>query len=68
MELRFHHVRDFAKDLAYVNTDDNRADPLTKPVPSPKYLQMFFPPTTKKQVRAHMNMVEVNLFQVGILH
>ena len=43
MNLRFHTVRDYAKDLCYCPTDLNRADPLTKPLANRKYLSMFKP-------------------------
>jgi hypothetical protein len=41
MEVRLHTLRDFAKDLCYVPTEVNKADPLTKPVPGDKYIGMF---------------------------
>ena len=41
MSLRYHIVRDFAKDLCYVPTGVNRADPLTKPSVGDKYISMF---------------------------
>eukprot|EP00392_Amoebophrya_sp_AT5.2_P018481 g19033.t1 len=43
INLRFHMVRDHAKDLCWVPTDLNRADPLTKKVPTHLYLKMFHP-------------------------
>ena len=45
IQLRFHVVRDFAKYLAYVPTEVNRADPLTKPLTGPKYVGLFHIPT-----------------------
>jgi hypothetical protein len=41
MEVRLHTLRDFAKDLCYVPTEINKADPLTKPVPAEKYIGMY---------------------------
>jgi hypothetical protein len=41
MNLRYHIVRDFARDLCYCPTDVNRADPLTKPLVGGKYVSMF---------------------------
>ena len=41
MNLRFHVVRDHFKDLCYVPTDLNKADPLTKGLVGSKYLSMF---------------------------
>ena len=43
INLRFHEVRNYAKDLCHVKTDRNLADPLTKPVNSANYLNLFFP-------------------------
>ena len=34
-------VKGYAKDLCCVNTDVNRADSLTKPLPRSKYLELF---------------------------
>ena len=41
MSLRFHMVRDHCRDLCYVPTGENKADPLTKGLVGEKYLSMF---------------------------
>tara|TARA_B100000586_G_scaffold243223_1_gene197521 strand:- start:2 stop:718 length:717 start_codon:yes stop_codon:yes gene_type:complete len=41
MNLRYHLVRDHFKDLCYCPTDINKADPLTKPLVSSKYISLF---------------------------
>ena len=41
IHLRYHVVRDHVKDLCYVPTDVNKADPLTKPLVNSKYLSLF---------------------------
>ena len=41
MNLRFHVVRDYFRDLCYCPTALNRADPLTKPLCGEKYINMF---------------------------
>ena len=41
MSLRLHTVKDHVRDLAYVPTHLNRADPLTKPLSGPSYVSMF---------------------------
>ena len=41
--LRYHTVRDHARDLCFVPTKENRADGLTKQIPQPKLLEMFAP-------------------------
>ena len=41
INLRYHVVREYSKDLAYCPTDINRADPLTKALPSMKYMEFF---------------------------
>jgi hypothetical protein len=41
MLLRFHMVRDHVRDLCWVPTDKNLADPLTKALTGGKYLNMF---------------------------
>ena len=43
--LRLHQVREYARDIAYVPTGINRADPLTKPMPKP--LMVFRTPTSE---------------------
>ena len=43
MDLRFHMVREHAKDLAFCPTDLNRADPLTKGLVGNKYISLFKP-------------------------
>ena len=41
INLRYHTVRDHVKDLCYCPTGDNKADPLTKPLVTEKYVSMF---------------------------
>ena len=41
IDLRYHEIRDHAKDLAYVPTSRNLADPLTKGLVSEKYISLF---------------------------
>ena len=41
IDLRFHMVRDHAKDLCHCSTIVNRADPFTKPLTSEKYISLF---------------------------
>jgi hypothetical protein len=41
MSLRLHMVRDHCRDLCYVPTGENKADPLTKGLVGEKYLSMF---------------------------
>ena len=41
INLRYHHVRSYSDSLIYVNTDDNRADGLTKPVPGHVLIKIF---------------------------
>ena len=43
MDIRYHYVKEYAKDIAYCPTGVNMADPLTKPVPDP--LMFFQTPT-----------------------
>ena len=40
--MRYHEVKDHFESLCFVPTDVNMADPLTKPLPSDKYVKMFF--------------------------
>ncbi len=47
IDLRYHVVRDYCKDLAYCPTGVNRADPLTKPMRSDKYLSLFMTPVSE---------------------
>ena len=47
IELRYHLVRQHFRDLCYCPTDLNRADPLTKPLPSQKYIHLFHNPHAK---------------------
>lgn len=41
MLLRFHEVKDHVRSLCFVPTGINRADPLTKPLTSDKYVGLF---------------------------
>jgi len=41
INLRFHVVRDYTKNLCWVPTDRNLADPFTKPLVGGKYLSLF---------------------------
>ena len=41
MNIRFHQVKDHLKDLCFVSSGLNRADPLTKSLHSGKYLALF---------------------------
>ena len=41
--LRYHTVRDHARDLCFVPTQHNRADGLTKQIPQPKLLEIYAP-------------------------
>lgn len=50
MMLRLHTVRDYVKDLCYINTDLNLADPLTKPLAGNKYIHIFKCPERKAVV------------------
>ena len=50
--LRFHLVREYAKDLAYVPTGINRANPLTKGVPRAEYLSIFGVSSTEPEPRS----------------
>jgi hypothetical protein len=42
MQLRFHTVKDHFKSLCYCPSLLNRADPLTKPLTSDRYIDVFF--------------------------
>ena len=42
--LRYHLVRDFAKDLAFCPTDKNRANVFTKSTPRRECIELFGPP------------------------
>jgi len=50
MELRYHEVRDYARNLCWVPTDLNRADPLTKPLVGRQYISMFRCPDEEQGV------------------
>ena len=41
MSIRYHEVKDRCKDLCFVSSGLNRADPLTKPLHGGKYLALF---------------------------
>ncbi len=41
IDLRYHHVRDHVKDLCFCPGEINRADSLTKPLVSGKYISVF---------------------------
>ena len=41
ISLRYHAVGEHCRDLCYLPTDLNRADPLTKPLVSDKYVSLF---------------------------
>lgn len=47
--LRMHMVKDHVQDLCYVNTQVNKADPLTKPLVSDKYISLFLTPSGESQ-------------------
>jgi len=49
INLRYHVVRDYFRRMCYVPTDANRADPLTKPLPGAKYLQLFLMDSTQSE-------------------
>ena len=50
MDLRFHKVREHFKDLCYVPTNLNKADPLTKPLVGSKYIDLFKPTAIHEKV------------------
>ena len=41
INLRYHKVRDHVQDLCYCPTDNNKADPLTKPLGRSKCIGLF---------------------------
>eukprot|EP00452_MALV-II_sp_L67-6_P000153 gene153-biopygen149 len=50
LAIRYHVVKEWVSSLCYVPTDDNRADPMTKPLTARQYVQMFYHRPTKKQI------------------
>jgi hypothetical protein len=42
MHLRYHTVKDYVKSLCFCPSLLNRADPFTKPLPSKRYLEVFY--------------------------
>ena len=41
IQIRFHTVKDYDRDLCYCPTTENLANPLTKPLSQDKYISLF---------------------------